>query len=71
MRPGARRLLCANTGVEMLSTAFANPDGSIVVVLLNERDYPIRYGLKIGALKSEALIAEHAITTLVIKPDAL
>lgn len=64
--PGAQRLLCGNTGKDILSTAFVNPDGSIAIVILNEQDYPIRYALTVGDLQTETISPENSITTLVI-----
>ncbi len=64
--PGARRILCGNTGNELLVTAFINPDDSVVLVVLNENDHPLRYALSMGDFKTEALISERSISTLVI-----
>lgn len=69
IKPGARRVLCGNTGTELLSTAFRNTDGTIAVVVLNEQDYPIRYALRIGKFQTQALIEEHSIVTLVLDED--
>ncbi|MGI9428236.1 MAG: glycoside hydrolase family 30 protein [Bythopirellula sp.] len=66
IRPGAQRILCANTGTELLTTAFLNEDGRIAVVLFNEQDYPIRYALSMGSLQSEAICPENSITTLLL-----
>lgn len=66
VRPGAERVLCANTGDELLTTAFLNKDGRLVVVVLNVQEYPIRFALKIGKLRAEAMSPEHSITTLVL-----
>ncbi len=66
VRPGAQRILCRNTGKELLSSAFVNQDGSIAIVLLNEQEYPLRYSLKMAGLQTESVIPERSINTLVI-----
>ena len=66
IRPGAQRVLCGVTRKEIISTAFVNVDGSVVVVLQNEQDLPTRYSLRIGELQTEAISPEHSITTLVL-----
>lgn len=71
IRPGAHRILIANTGSEILTTAFQNQDGSVVIVLLNEQEYPVRYALKMDDLQSESICLAHSITTLIIEQAAL
>lgn len=66
IRPGARRVLSANTGTDLLSTAFRNEDGSVVVVVLNEQEFPVRYTLALDGLLTQTLSPERSITTLVI-----
>ena len=68
IRPGAQRINCGNTGKELLSTAFVDQDGTIVVVILNEKDYPIRYALKMKRLQTESIIPERSIVTLTVDP---
>ena len=42
IQPGAQRVLCAATRETLLCTAFANPDGSVVAVVMNRSHAPIR-----------------------------
>ena len=66
IRPGAQRVLCGNTGDELMSSAFINVDGRIAVVVLNVHEYPIRYTLNLGQLQTETISPERSITTLVV-----
>ncbi len=38
IRPGAKRIICSLNNDDLLATAFSNPDGKIVVVVLNITD---------------------------------
>ncbi|MHB2020552.1 MAG: glycoside hydrolase family 30 protein [Candidatus Xenobia bacterium] len=38
MRPGARRIACTSTQDKLLATAFRNPDGRIVTIVMNPTD---------------------------------
>lgn len=67
IRPGARRIGASSNRVALQTTAFANPDGSIAVVVLNTTDQAVSYHLLI---KNKAAVAEsqpHSIATLIIR----
>ena len=42
-RPGARRIIAFSNWDPLLVTAFANPDGSVAVVVMNTSDAPIGF----------------------------
>lgn len=67
IKPGAVRIQCENTGEQLLTTAYLNPDGTVALVVLNSQDYPIAYKLRIQGAGSSAVAAEHSITTLCFK----
>ena len=48
VKSGARRVLCAATREDLEATAFVNPDGSIVVVVLNRTSAPLAFALRIA-----------------------
>lgn len=48
VQPGARRVLCAATKEVIENTAFYNPDGSVVVVVLNRSENALSFDLAIG-----------------------
>ncbi len=62
---GATRLGCTCIEAGKLeATAFENPDGQIVVVVMNSGDEEIGYSLKIGDNTTSAKIFPHSIITL-------
>jgi len=63
--PGARRIASAGGPVGLQSVAFANPDGSLVVVVLNETDAPVSFTLTAGGEAVACTIPAHAIQTYV------
>ena len=68
IRPGAVRVLAAPTSDSLETTAFVNPDGSTVVVVMNRTEAPVRFQVLLGD-KSAAMDApERSIQTVVIKP---
>ena len=48
VQPDARRVLCAATKEVIETTAFYNPDGSVVVVVLNRSENALSFDLAIG-----------------------
>jgi glucosylceramidase len=44
--PGARRIVCAATREILETTAFRNPDGSIVTIVMNRSEEEIHFHLK-------------------------
>lgn len=67
IKPGAKRIASAPSRTMLQSTAFKNPDGSIIVVVLNTTDEKLPYYLWINGAAAETAIQPHAISTLVIK----
>ena len=67
IRPGAKRIISASSANHLLSTAFLNTDGSIVIVAMNESDKSLNYGLTIQSKSAEINILPHAIQTIVFK----
>ena len=67
IRPGAKRIAASSNRAQLQTTAFANTDGSIAVVVMNTTDKKIPYyvWLKGNAASAESL--PHSITTLIIQ----
>lgn len=63
IKPGAQRVLCAASRQELECTAFANPDGSLAVVVLNRTDAAIRFTLQLGAEWAATELPPHSIAT--------
>jgi glucosylceramidase len=67
IQPGAKRISAVASRSQLLTTAFANTDGSIAVVVMNQSDKPTTYNLCMGFNAVETTILPHAIQTLVVK----
>jgi glucosylceramidase len=48
IRPGAHRVEAASSRSSLLTTAFANPDGSLATVVMNATDQPVDYRFFVG-----------------------
>jgi glucosylceramidase len=68
VHPNAVRVLAAPTNIHLETTAFVNPDGSIVTIVMNETGDPIRFELRIGAQTAQMDAPSHSIQTVVVKP---
>ena len=64
IRPGAVRILCQNTGTELLTTAFLNPDQTIAVVVMNSTDHAVAYSLQVADSEVAQECLPLSITTL-------
>ncbi|NCD71187.1 glycoside hydrolase family 30 protein [Mucilaginibacter agri] len=67
VKPGAKRIAVAASRDKLLSTAFQNPDGKVVVIVMNQSDDKIPYFLWIKgkAAKTESL--PHSMSTLIVE----
>jgi len=66
IRPGAVRIGYEMGSDELQITAAQNPDGTIVLVVLNEDNKPINFSLTLGTLSKSISIGGQAIQTIVI-----
>lgn len=67
VRPGAKRIGLTQSDDSLLTTAVQNPDGSIVVVLLNTGDKALTYEVKLNQKSTPIRIDGRALQTLVLK----
>jgi glucosylceramidase len=65
VQPGAHRIASRGGPEALQSVAFANPDGSLVSVVLNETDAPVNFALTAGGEALTCAIPAHAIQTYV------
>ncbi|MBN8491490.1 MAG: glycoside hydrolase family 30 protein [Burkholderiales bacterium] len=65
VRPGAQRVLCTASKQALHCTAFANPDGSVVVVAMNRSDEDLAFALRIDSLQSRAVLPARSIATFI------
>jgi glucosylceramidase len=63
VQPGAQRVLAAATKEALECSAFANPDGSLAVVVLNRSEHDIAFSLAIDGVSHAADLPAHAIAT--------
>lgn len=66
IRPGAWRIACSSVLDELSATAFKNPDGSLVTVVLNAGEKPMVLKLWFEAHIACVQLPAHGIVTLVI-----
>lgn len=67
IKPGAKRIGTASSRDQITTTAFINPDGKLVVVVLNVSDKKSDYHLWIGGNAAAVTSLPHSISTLVIE----
>lgn len=67
IRPGAKRVQTSASRSSLLTTAFMNTDGSLVVVTMNETGKKISCLLSIDGNVSAITVLPHSISTVVIK----
>ncbi len=65
VRPGARRIAASPSRSALMSTAFVNSDGKVVVVVMNKGDKEIPYFLWLDGNAAEVNSLPHSIQTLV------
>ena len=66
VRPGARRIACSSFSDELLTTAFRNTDGKIVVVAMNKTGEKLDYQVVVAGKAAKSTIPAHAIVSLII-----
>lgn len=66
IRPGAQRIGFDNSNEALQVTAAQNPDGSIVVALLNESMDAQSFKLKLGETTKDIAISPQAVQTIVL-----
>lgn len=66
IRPGAKRISSVSSSNSLLSTAFVNEDGSIVIVAMNQSDDPLEYGITMNSKTAKVDIPGHGIQTIVM-----
>merc|ERR1712232_336775 len=61
--PGARRIAVSSSHDALETVGFANPDGNLVVVVLNQFDDPVTFRLQCADTGVMAEAIGHSITT--------
>jgi glucosylceramidase len=68
VRPGAHRIDTSATTDALQSIAFANPDGGVAAIVVNERDEARSFALAIDGEQRACRIPAHAIQTYLVGP---
>jgi glucosylceramidase len=66
IKPGARRIACSSSRAQLQATAFKNPDGQLVVVVMNQGDTEVSFRLYLGTQAAETLCLPHSIMTFIL-----
>ena len=61
--PGARRVLCAASREVLEASAFANPDGSIAVIVMNRSEQAVEFALRIDERSFAVTLPPRSIAT--------
>ncbi|MCX6236877.1 MAG: glycoside hydrolase family 30 protein [Bacteroidia bacterium] len=64
--PGAKRISCSTNRDKLQSTAFINPDGKVVVVVLNLSNEKLPFRLCISGKAAPVISYPHSIITVII-----
>ena len=67
VKPGAKRIAASSSRMNLLTTAFQNPDGSIVAVVMNETEETLPFILIHDGKMVELESAPRSIATVVIE----
>lgn len=65
IRPGAKRIAATASRSQLLTTAFKNSDGKVVVIVMNQGNIKTPYYLWINGKAAEITALPHSISTLV------
>jgi len=67
IRPGAKRITSVSSANSLLSTAFVNTDGSIVIVIMNQDDKALEFTLNMNSKTAHLNALPHSIQTITLK----
>ncbi|MBC7745031.1 MAG: glycoside hydrolase family 30 protein [Flavobacterium sp.] len=67
IQPGAKRIIASSTRSQLQTTAFLNPDGTIVCVVMNSTEAKINFQLWINGIVSDTVIFPNSIQTYILK----
>lgn len=65
IKPGAKRIISSSSRSQLLTTAFKNEDGSIVVVVMNQGSINTPFNLWINGKAADCVALPHSISTFI------
>ena len=69
--PGSKRILCATTRDDLEATAFHDPKGQTVVIVLNRTEHPRDFVLETPDRMAVTIAPRRSISTFIIAPPKL
>lgn len=66
IKPGAKRIISSASRSQLLTTAFKNEDGTVVVIVMNQSSIKTPYFLWINGKAVEITALPHSIATLIL-----
>lgn len=66
IKPGAKRIFCAGGASAISQTAYKNPDGTVVVVALNNSDRDVQTNIDADGNVFGVMLERHSIVTVLI-----
>ena len=66
VKPGAKRIAVSSSRSQLITTGFINPDGTVVVVVMNEGKTKVAYHLYLHDRAVEIVALPHSISTIVV-----
>lgn len=67
IRPGAKRIISSSSASKLLTTAFINKNGKLVIVVMNASDQKITYHVWIAGEAATTTSLPHSISTLIVE----
>lgn len=65
IQPGAKRIISSASRSQLLTTAFLNPDGKVIVIVMNLSNLRTAYSLWVNGKAATAVALPHSISTLI------
>jgi glucosylceramidase len=65
IKPGAKRISSSASRSQLMTTAFKNPDGKVVVIVMNQSDKAASYNLWVNGKAAVTEALPHSISTLI------
>ena len=65
LKPGAKRIISSSSRSQLITTAFKNEDGKMVVIVMNESNIKTPYSLWINGKAAALTALPHSIATLI------
>ena len=65
IQPGAKRIVSSSSRSQLLTTAFLNPDGKVVVIVMNQGSIKKPFNLWVNGKAAELVALPHSIVTAI------